>query len=129
MECIQSVTYLKKSGSESSANHQTCTRWVLMDIMHSGLKPALQDMEKWKSVLPFEIAGPLTETLLMGNLAIRSYDIRKPKKDKPDQFDYPGRNIKLLWDGANMKVTNFDDANQFVKREYRQVGNCNKLIE
>jgi predicted dehydrogenase len=69
---------------------------------------------------PFEIAGPLTETILMGNLAIRSYDIRVPKKDKPEQFDYPGRNIKLMWDGDNMKVTNFDPANQFVKREYRE---------
>jgi hypothetical protein len=69
---------------------------------------------------PFDIAGPLTETVLMGNLAIRSHDIRKPKKDKPNEFDYPGRNIKLLWDGANMKITNFDDANQFVKREYRK---------
>ena len=68
---------------------------------------------------PFEIAGPLTETILMGNLAIRSHDIRKPKIDKPDQFDYTGRNIKLIWDGANMKVTNFDDANAFVKRDYR----------
>jgi predicted dehydrogenase len=69
---------------------------------------------------PFDIAGPLTEALLMGNLAIRSYDIRTPRKDKPDQFDYPGRNIKLVWDGANMKVTNFDQANQFVKRTYRE---------
>ncbi len=68
---------------------------------------------------PFEIAGPLTETILMGNLAIRSYDIRVPKKDKPNDFDYPGRYIKLLWDGDNMKVTNFDLANQYVKREYR----------
>ncbi len=68
---------------------------------------------------PFEIAGPLTETILMGNLAIRSHDIRTPRKDNPAQFDYPGRNIKLLWDGKNMKVTNFDEANQFVKREYR----------
>ena len=68
---------------------------------------------------PFDIAGPLTETILMGNLAIRSHDIRTPKKDKPNEFDYPGRNIKLLWDGANMKITNFDAANQFVKREYR----------
>lgn len=69
---------------------------------------------------PFEIAGPLTESILMGNLAIRSYDIRKPRVGgRPDQFDYPGRNIKLLWDGANMKITNFDEANQFVKREYR----------
>ena len=68
---------------------------------------------------PFEIAGPLTEALLMGNLAIRSYDIRTPKADKPNQFDYPGRGIKLLWDGPNMKVTNFDGANAFVKRTYR----------
>jgi predicted dehydrogenase len=68
---------------------------------------------------PFEIAGPLTETVLMGNLAIRSHDIRTPKKDNAAQFDYPGRNIKLLWDGANMKITNFEGANQFVKREYR----------
>ncbi|MBL7877384.1 MAG: gfo/Idh/MocA family oxidoreductase, partial [Cyclobacteriaceae bacterium] len=69
---------------------------------------------------PFELAGPLTEGLLMGNLAIRSYDIRKQREGgRADQFDYPGRFIKLLWDGPNMKITNFDDANQFVKREYR----------
>lgn len=68
---------------------------------------------------PFSIAGPLTETVLMGNLAIRSYDLRVPQKGNPDRFDYPGRHIKLLWDGANMKVTNFDEANQFVKRNYR----------
>lgn len=68
---------------------------------------------------PFDIAGPLTETVLMGNLAIRSHDIRIPRSDDPNRFNYPGRNIKLLWDGANMKVTNFDEANQFVKREYR----------
>jgi predicted dehydrogenase len=65
----------------------------------------------------FDIAGPLTESVLMGNLAIRSYDIRKPKGN--DDFDYPGRFIKLLWDGPNMKITNFDEANQFVKRTYR----------
>ncbi|MBA9079725.1 MULTISPECIES: Gfo/Idh/MocA family protein [Rufibacter] len=68
---------------------------------------------------PFEIAGPLTEALLMANLAIRGYDIQKPKADGKG-FDYPGRNIKLVWDNANMRVTNFEDVNQFVKREYRQ---------
>jgi len=68
---------------------------------------------------PFETAGPLTETILMGNLAIRSYDIRTPREDRPNQFNYPGRGIKLLWDGNNMKVTNFEGANAFVKREYR----------
>lgn len=64
----------------------------------------------------FDIAGPLTESVLMGNLAIRSYDIQKKKGN---DISYPGRNIKLLWDGDNMKVTNFDEANQFVKRTYR----------
>jgi len=64
----------------------------------------------------FDIAGPLTESVLMGNLAIRSAEIRKKNGD---DFDYPGRNIKLLWDGPNMKITNFDEANQFVKRTYR----------
>jgi hypothetical protein len=67
---------------------------------------------------PFETAGPLTEALLMANLAIRGFDIRKPKADGKG-FDYPGRNIKLLWDNANMRVTNFEDVNQFIKREYR----------
>ncbi|MEP7106799.1 MAG: Gfo/Idh/MocA family oxidoreductase [Ferruginibacter sp.] len=69
---------------------------------------------------PFEIAGPLTETVLMGNLAIRSYDIQKAGKNGSKRAEYPGRGIKLLWDGPNMKVTNFDEANQFVKRNYRE---------
>lgn len=68
----------------------------------------------------FDVAGPLTEVVLMGNLAIRSYDIKKPKEDKPNQFTYPGRYIKLLWDGPNMKITNFEEANQFVKRTYSE---------
>lgn len=66
---------------------------------------------------PFETAGPLTEALLMANLAIRGFDIRVPKANSND-FVYPGRYIKLLWDNENMKVTNFDLVNQFIKREY-----------
>ncbi len=66
---------------------------------------------------PFEYAGPFTESILMGNLAIRSWMIRNPTaKGWGDK--YPGRK-KLLWDAKNMKVTNFDEANRFVKREYR----------
>lgn len=60
----------------------------------------------------FDVAGPLTETVLMGNLAIRSYNIKEGN-------NFPGRK-KLLWDGANMRITNFEAANQFVKREYRK---------
>jgi hypothetical protein len=53
----------------------------------------------------------------MGNLAIRSNDLQK--KNASGNTSYPGRNIKLLWDGPNMKITNFDEANQFIKRTYR----------
>jgi len=50
----------------------------------------------------FDYAGPLTETVVMGNLAIRR----------------PG--MKLLWDGENMRVTNDDKANEYVKPAYRE---------
>ena len=70
----------------------------------------------------FAYAGPFTEAVLMGNLGIRSYNIKKLKAGKTpsgwDPWKFPGR-IKLNWDGENMKITNFDDANQFVKRKYR----------
>jgi len=67
---------------------------------------------KGQTSSPFEYAGPFTESILIGNLAIRSYLMKHN-----DQ--YPGRK-KLLWDAKNMKITNFDEANQFVKREYRE---------
>ncbi|MBL7857093.1 MAG: Gfo/Idh/MocA family oxidoreductase [Cyclobacteriaceae bacterium] len=62
---------------------------------------------------PFEYAGPFTEAVLMGNLALRSYAMRDKKGG------YPGRK-KLLWDAKNMKITNFDEANQFVRSDYRK---------
>lgn len=65
---------------------------------------------------PFEFAGPFTEAVLMGNLALRSYQLRVKNKDG---YSYPGRK-KLLWDAKNMRITNFEEANQFVKREYRK---------
>ena len=65
----------------------------------------------------FEKSGPLTETVLMGNLAIRSYNYSETNS-KGNKV-YPGRK-KLLWDGPNMKITNFEPANQFVKRSYRE---------
>jgi hypothetical protein len=62
----------------------------------------------------------------MGNLAIRSYmDIGSQKLKYSDnyvhinEYDvFKGRK-KLLWDGDNMKITNFDTANRFVGRERR----------
>lgn len=65
----------------------------------------------------FDIAGPLTETVLMGNLAVRSYNYIE--KDGKGNNQFPGRK-KLLWDGEKMRITNFEPANQFVKRIYRE---------
>ncbi len=72
---------------------------------------------KLKTSSPFEYAGPFTESILIGNLAIRSWNL-ETKNDKGRSI-YPGRK-RLLWNAKDMKITNFDEANQFVKREYRQ---------
>ncbi|HUR10928.1 MAG TPA: Gfo/Idh/MocA family oxidoreductase [Flavitalea sp.] len=64
----------------------------------------------------FDQAGPLTETVIMGNLAVRSYNYSE--KDSKGNAVFPGRK-KLLWDGENMRITNFEQANQFIKRQYR----------
>jgi len=64
----------------------------------------------------FDYAGPMTETVLMGNLAIRSYMLRR-ESGKGQEFY--GRK-KLLWDGQKTKITNFEEANQFVGRTYRK---------
>ena len=45
-------------------------QWVEASIAGAG---------KMKLSSPFELAGPLTEALLMANLAIRGYDLQKPK--------------------------------------------------
>jgi len=62
----------------------------------------------------FDYAGKLSEIVLMGNLAIRSFFIQEGK-DKT----FTGRK-KLLWDGENMKITNYEPANRYVKRDYRK---------
>jgi predicted dehydrogenase len=81
-----------------------------------------------KTSSPFEEAALLTEAMLMCNLAIRGVYV--PKAADPaapvatDNFRrsrivYPARFIDLNYDAPNMKVTNCDEVNQFVKREYR----------
>jgi hypothetical protein len=50
----------------------------------------------------FDYAGPFTESVVMGNLAIR----------------FPNR--QLLWNGEAMKVTNLEDANALVNPPYRE---------
>lgn len=73
---------------------------------------------KMETSSPFEFAGPFTESILIGNLAIRSWMLKNPKL-KGWEDKYLGRK-KLIWDAKNMRITNFEEANQFVKREYRE---------
>lgn len=49
----------------------------------------------------FDYAGPLTEAVLLGNIAVR----------------YRGQ--KMTWDADAMKITNHKEANQWLTREYR----------
>ncbi|UBM58536.1 Gfo/Idh/MocA family oxidoreductase [Marinilongibacter aquaticus] len=87
--------------------HQTS--WV------QAIKAGFNSPEHKKLTSSFDYSGPLTETVLMGNLAIRSYQEAQLIEGKKV---FEGRK-KLLWDGDNMKITNYDAANKFVKRQYR----------
>lgn len=46
-------------------------------------------------------AGPLTETVLLGNVAMRAGQ-------------------RIAWDSANLRVTNVETAAQYIKRDYRK---------
>jgi hypothetical protein len=49
----------------------------------------------------FDYAGRLTETLLLGNVAMRV-------------------GSKIEWSAKDLKVTNNSDANKYLHREYRE---------
>jgi len=55
----------------------------------------------------FNFAGPLAESVLLGNVALRV------------QLREDLTLTKLAWDSANLKFTNQEDANKFVRRQYR----------
>jgi hypothetical protein len=70
----------------------------------------------------FSKAGQLTEAVLMGNLAIRSFQYRESRVNPNNgrtYFEFPGRK-KIQWDGVNMRVTNFEKANEWVHGSYRK---------
>jgi hypothetical protein len=55
-----------------------------------------------KASSPIEYAAQLTETMLLGLVALRA-----------------GQGKKILYDGESGQITNFADANQYLTREYR----------
>ena len=62
----------------------------------------------------FDFAGPLSEIVLLGNVAIRSSLLKR----SPRSNVFIGRK-RLSYDSTNMVITNLDQANQFLTREYR----------
>jgi len=63
---------------------------------------------------PFEYAAPFTESILIGNLAIRSWMLRDNPTAKRSVDRYNGRK-KLYYDAPNMKITNYDLAKPICK--------------
>ncbi|AWV97877.1 Gfo/Idh/MocA family protein [Arcticibacterium luteifluviistationis] len=99
---------VEKSDEPEYGHHR---KWV--DACKAGFKSS----EHLGLTSSFDYAGPMTETVLMGNLAIRSYMLRK--ENSKGKMDFFARK-KLLWDGENMRITNLEAANQFVGRTYRK---------
>jgi predicted dehydrogenase len=56
-----------------------------------------------KASSPIEYAARLTETMLLGNVALRA-----------------GQGRKILYDGETGRITNIAEANQYLTREYRE---------
>ncbi len=56
----------------------------------------------------FDWAGPLTEAVLAGNIALK---MEKQLYEK---------GLKLHYDGPNMQVTNLPEANKYIRDEYRE---------
>ncbi|MHC4679038.1 MAG: Gfo/Idh/MocA family protein [Planctomycetota bacterium] len=56
----------------------------------------------------FDVAGPLTEVVLLGNVALRM-----------GQSLYE-KGLRLHYDGPNMTVTNLPGANKYVRSDYRE---------
>ena len=68
----------------------------------------------------FTYAGPLTETVVLGCVAMRVAPGKEVEQEQPD-----GKKKKVVyrhidWDGPNMKITNIPEANSYLKREYRK---------
>ena len=94
---------------EPEYGHQR--KWV------DACKAGFNSKEHLSLTSSFDYAGPMTETVLMGNLAIRSYMLRK--ENSKGNLEFFARK-KLLWNGEEMRITNLEEANQFVTRDYRK---------
>jgi predicted dehydrogenase len=72
-----------------------------IDVRHE-MNWAQACMGKATAVSPFEYSAQLTETMILGIVALKA-----------------GQGKKILYDGATGTITNVPDANQYLTREYR----------
>ena len=110
------VLYVGSKGKMYHGSHGGMPQ-LLPAALHEEAKSVAKTMERspghyeeWvlackggkKPVAGFDYSGPLTETVLLGVLAMRA----------------PG--TRLEWDSENLKVKNVPDVNQFIHTEYRK---------
>ena len=101
---------------QPNVNHVHASTWT------EACKAGFDSKQHKELTSSFDYSGPFTETVIMGNLALRSRDLRNIvsiKSNGRQELDYYGRK-KLLWDGENMKITNLDEANSYVSKTYRK---------
>lgn len=78
-----------------SAGGDQRQKWEFVSTVKGEYKPG--------TMANFGYAGRLTETILVGNLAMRA-----------------GEGQRIAWDAKNLKSTNVAEVNAFVHREYRE---------
>jgi predicted dehydrogenase len=86
------------SDAEFESVPKTLRRW---GDMYEDWIAGIRQSDPARPSCPFSYAGPLTEAYLLGNIAL-----------KLDQ--------KIEWDPVAFRITNNQEANQYLRREYRQ---------
>lgn len=110
------ILYIGSKGKMYHSSHGGMPQ-LLPTALHEEAKTIAKSMERspghyeeWllackggpKPVSNFDYAGPMTETVLLGVLALRA----------------PGR--RLQWDSSQFKITNAPDLEQYLHTEYRK---------
>ncbi|MBW3628005.1 MAG: hypothetical protein KY464_01795 [Gemmatimonadetes bacterium] len=90
--------YPESLNAEAERVPQTVERVTTSHVMNW----ANAIMKKAKPSSEFSYAAPLTETMLLGIVALRT-----------------GQGRKIMYDGVNSRITNIPEANYLLHREYR----------
>lgn len=86
------------SDAEFDSVPKTLRRW---GDMYQEWVAGIRHSDPDRPSCPFSYAGPLTEAYLLGNIALKL-------------------NQKIEWDPQAFRITNSEEANQYLRREYRQ---------